>query len=237
MRNKDQPFRFKRFSVEQEGCAMKINTDGVLLGAMASAIRPLRILDVGTGTGVIALMLAQRFPQARVEAVEIDPAAAHRAGHNFSASPFAARMALTGADIRTFRAAEPYDMVVSNPPFFSGDLKNPDLRKQLARHAEAGFFESLFAAISGLLTPDGVFWIIIPARQAAVLIEIAAEAGLFCCRRVRVRSDDSKPVIREILVFGYSATPVSTGDLSIYAAHQVYSAAYRALLGNFLLAL
>src|SRR5437879_3258817 len=112
-------FRFKQFNVDQSGCAMKINTDGVLLGALAEADQPENILDIGTGTGVIALMTAQRFENARIDAVEIDQSAAETARRNFSNSPFAERMNLYSMGFEQFFESNPdkkYDLIVSNPP-------------------------------------------------------------------------------------------------------------------------
>ncbi|WP_129715219.1 tRNA1(Val) (adenine(37)-N6)-methyltransferase [Pedobacter sp. SYP-B3415] len=236
MSNKNTLFRFKQFAVDQAGCAMKINTDGVLLGAMAAADDAKRILDVGTGTGVIALMMAQRYGNSRVEAVEVDAAAAERAALNFSVSAFSERMIVHHADIRSFEA-EPFDLVVSNPPYFSNDLKNPDARKQLARHAEPEFFESLFISVGKLLNPDGLFWLIIPAQQALHVKAAAAQAGLNAVREIAVQSDDTRPVIRKILVFSHQQQSLQTDVLHIYEEHQRYSAAYRLLLADFLLAL
>ena len=111
-------FRFKEFVVDQSGCAMKINTDGVLLGAMATALHPQRILDVGTGTGVISLMLAQRFPAVVIDAIEIDAKAADTARRNFEASPFSGRISCHPVSLGDFEPRAPYDLIVSNPPFF-----------------------------------------------------------------------------------------------------------------------
>jgi len=129
-------FRFKQFVVDQTESTMKVNTDGVLLGAMASAAGPGRILDIGTGTGVIALMLAQRFPSARVEAIEVDALAAKLAGENFIRSTFATRISAQAVALADFQPMEAFDLIVSNPPFFLHALKSRDYRKRVSRHTE-----------------------------------------------------------------------------------------------------
>src|ERR1035437_1092252 len=123
-----QMFQFKQFSVDQSGCAMKINTDGVLLGAITDADHPAAILDIGTGTGVIALMLAQRFADAEIDAVEIDPEAAKTAEVNFEASPFADRLNIYASGFEDYFDVYPdrkYNLIVSNPPFYVASLKSP----------------------------------------------------------------------------------------------------------------
>ena len=126
-------FRFKQFAVDQTGCAMKINTDGVLLGALTEADQPKTILDIGTGTGVIALMLAQRFKYAQIDAVEIDPGAAETAGRNFINSSYAERLNVYPIGFEEFFEQNPdkkYNLIVSNPPFFINSLKSPEANKE-----------------------------------------------------------------------------------------------------------
>ncbi len=125
-------FQFKQFSVDQTGCAMKINADGVLLGAMADANKPAKILDIGTGTGVIALMLAQRYTDAKIDAIEIDADAAQTAKRNFTASAFADRLSVYASGFESYFEQFPkrkYDLIVSNPPFYIDSLKSPVLKK------------------------------------------------------------------------------------------------------------
>jgi len=136
-------FQFKQFSVDQSGCAMKINTDGVLLGALADANQPPNILDIGTGTGVIAMMLAQRFTDAHIDAVEIDLSAAQTAERNFKNSAFGDRLSVYHKDFNAFFKENPtkeYDLIVSNPPFHINSLESPKAKKTLAKHTGEGFF-------------------------------------------------------------------------------------------------
>lgn len=129
-------FRFKQFTVRHDRCAMKIGTDAILLGAWAAAVEPERILDIGTGSGIIALMLAQRFPTANVTAVEIDLAACEQACGNFAAAPFYDRLTLTRSAVQDFRSKDQYDLVVCNPPWIQRSLKSPDAARTMARHSD-----------------------------------------------------------------------------------------------------
>lgn len=229
-------FRFKQFAIDQAGCGMKINTDGVLLAAIATADTPLRILDVGTGTGVIAMMLAQRFPAAHVDAVEIDASAAATADQNFANGPFSGRLAVHTGDILSFEAATGYDLIISNPPFFVNDLKNPEARKRLARHADEDFFTGLIRKVAKLLNPDGQFWLILPVKQAEELVVQAVLYQLFPSRIIHVHSDESKPEIRQVICFSFANTAPVHEDFYIYAAQGVYTDAYVSLLKDFFLA-
>ena len=132
-------FKFKQFDIDQDGCAMKINTDGVILGAIVNHPSPVHILDIGTGTGVIALMLAQRFNTAHVNAVEIDESAARAASKNCLNSPFSDRTMVDHSSFESFKSDLKYEMIVSNPPYFVNDLKNPEKRKEIARHTDEDF--------------------------------------------------------------------------------------------------
>ncbi|MBC7745908.1 MAG: methyltransferase, partial [Flavobacterium sp.] len=135
-------FFFKRFSVDQRGCAMKVNTDGVLLGALAETDKSSRILDIGTGTGVISLMLAQRFPKAKIDAVEIDKEAALMAGTNFKNSAFSLQLQIFHSSYKEYFKKFPnkkYDLIVSNPPFFINSQQSKDLSKTIAKHTNQIF--------------------------------------------------------------------------------------------------
>jgi tRNA1Val (adenine37-N6)-methyltransferase len=169
-------FRFKQFNVDQTGCAMKINTDGVLLGALAEADQPKTILDIGAGTGVIALMLAQRFADAKIDAVEIDETAAATAGRNFAGSPFADRLYLYADSFENHLDKHPdrkYDLIVSNPPFYINSLGSPGARKSLAKHTDKQFFETLIETVAKHLAPIGNFWLILPLETAQLVKGIA----------------------------------------------------------------
>lgn len=198
-------FTFKHFSVQQDRCSMKVGTDGVLLGAWASGGR--RILDIGSGTGVIALMMAQRFPEAEVEGLEIDPAAAAQAEENVAASPFAQHVTIHPVALQSFHPAAPYDAIVTNPPFFLNSLKNPDRGRAMARHADSLPFPVLFHFVAAWLAEGGEFSAIIPAE---VLEPFSAEAylsGLRLFRNVMVKTTPRKPFRRCLISFTTGVTP------------------------------
>ena len=216
---------------------MKVNTDGVLLGAAASAENPKTILDIGTGTGVIALMLAQRFPEAKIDAVEIDLASAKTAAKNFENSPFANRLNLHPIAIADFwlqKQHQQYDLIVSNPPFYLDTLTSPKENKTLAKHAVPKFFESLVKNMPGFLTADGLFWLILPVKTAS-LVKNLATGFLFLQEVVAVSSFPNQPPNRYLLSFGLEKTNTLHSVLNIYESEKVYSQAYQTLLKDFLM--
>lgn len=232
-------FRFKQFQVDQQGCAMKINTDGVILGAIvgfSSAASGYRALDIGTGTGVIAMMLAQRFNAALIDAVEIDESAAQTARLNFFNSPFFDRLSVFNQDIASFEPEFYYDLIVSNPPYFVNDLKSLEKRKSIARHAEDSFFESLISKSSNLLTDDGLFWLILPVKQADLVLNMAGGYGLYLKSVVSIQSDFSKPVIRKVICLSKHNEKFKEETFYIYESEKVYTEVYRQLLKDFFLA-
>ena len=158
-------FRFKQFAVEQDDVAMKVGTDGVLLGAWADCEGAKRILDIGTGTGVIALQMAQRNAEAQIHAVEIDEAAAKRARANFDNSPWAERLDVEQTAVQEFSPAEKFDLIVSNPPYFVDSLLPPDTKRSTARHTHDLTFEELDNAVARLLADDGKFALILPVTE------------------------------------------------------------------------
>ncbi|MBR2859549.1 MAG: methyltransferase [Alistipes sp.] len=158
-------FRFKQFSVEQDDVAMKVGTDGVLLGAWADCEGAERILDIGTGTGVIALQMAQRNSEAQICAVEIDETATRRARSNFDMSPWAERLTVEQTAVQEFAPAEEFDLIVSNPPYFVDSLLPPDAKRSTARHTHDLTFEELDNAAARLLSESGKFALILPVTE------------------------------------------------------------------------
>jgi tRNA1Val (adenine37-N6)-methyltransferase len=229
-------FKFKQFSVDQTGCAMKINTDGVLLGALVSAENPKTILDIGTGTGVIALMLAQRFKEAKIDAVEIDSASTQTAERNFKISPFAARLTLFPLAIEDFWLQKQhlvYDLIVSNPPFYLDTLTSPKENKTLAKHAVPQFFENLLEKIPYQLSPQGNFWLVLPPKTA-LLVKNLAQNILFLQAEISIFSYADDLPHRYLLSFGLNQTKTNYANFTIYAGQKVYSSAYQTLLKDFL---
>jgi tRNA1Val (adenine37-N6)-methyltransferase len=230
-------FRFKQFSVDQTGCAMKINTDGVLLGAMAGAGTPLRLLDIGSGTGVIAMMLAQRFIKAEIDAVEIDEQAAATAKNNFSNSPFNSRLTLYAKGFKLFFIDHPdkrYDLIVSNPPFYINSLQSPGAKINLAKHAADGFFERLMSTVAAHLTEQGIGWLILPVDTAELVKDLVKQNGLYLKKIITIHSFKDDAAHREILAFGRSVAQPITEKIVIYDEPKVYTEMYMNVLRDFL---
>ena len=199
-------FRFKQFYIEDSKCAMKVGTDGVLLGCWANPnltldIGHLRILDVGTGSGLIARMMMQRFPEAEVEGIDIDEAAVEQAREN-GVQAYVSRL-------QEWKKEEGYDLIVSNPPYFQNSLKNPDKGRELARHTDSLSYEELIDHSARLLREGGQLALILPADKEAEMRQIAASKNLFLTHVTRVYSKESKPARRVLLAFRYQISDIS----------------------------
>jgi tRNA1Val (adenine37-N6)-methyltransferase len=232
-------FKFKQFDVDQTGCAMKINTDGVLLGALADSDDPKTILDIGTGTGVIALMLTQRFVSAKIDAVEIDPSAAETSGRNFANSPFSERLNIYPVGFEDFFSVNQnkrYDLIVSNPPFYINSLKSPKANKELAKHTDKAFFERLVKSIAEHLTQEGVFWLILPVDTSELVSTFSADIGLFPRRIIDIRSFPHSEAHRTIVCFGFNEVSPEITKLLIYRAENIYYEEYKKLLQPYFIA-
>ena len=179
-------FTFKQFTIRHDRCAMKVGTDGVLLGAWTNVNHSHRLLDIGTGTGLIALMLAQRCPQAFITAIDIDAEAVEQARENTLSSPWKDRVEVLLQDICTFPANQQFDTIVSNPPYFIDSLKCPDNQRNTARHTDTLDAARLLESVARLLTDDGRFSIILPAEQTDLLIQTAHSQGLYPSRQTAV---------------------------------------------------
>jgi tRNA1Val (adenine37-N6)-methyltransferase len=206
-------FRFKQFYIEDSQCAMKVGTDGVLIGCWAEMedVRgqrsDVRILDAGTGSGLIARMMMQRYPEAEVEGIDIDEAAVEQAKENGVRS-FAAR-------VQEWDPEYSYDLIVSNPPYFQNSLKNPDKGRELARHTDSLSYEELAMHSTRLLKEHGYLAIILPAEAEKEMREIAAHYSLYCTRVMRVYSKETKPARRVLLQFEkseYRYTDIPTAE-------------------------
>lgn len=228
-------FKFKQFDVDQSGCAMKINTDGVLLAALAENENPTKILDIGTGTGVLALMMAQRFPGAKVHAVEIDEQASATASKNFQLSVFNERLAISNVAIEQYNNCEKFDLIISNPPFFVNDLKNTEEKKGIARHASEQFFANLIVKVNAILAENGSFWFVLPVKQAESLIENAKQMALYPSKIIHLHSDISKPAFRYIVNLNRSKAETKMDHFYIYESEKIYTEEYKLLLKDFFL--
>jgi len=238
-------FQFKQFEIKQERCAMKVGTDGVLIGAWAPLLQARTILDIGTGSGLLALMAAQRNPAAHIDAVEMEPTAAAQAQENINRSPWKDRIALYCTTIQEFTASyknrcDPssgYDFILSNPPFFEETLKPSHDARAIARHTDSLPFTDLMQCASRLMNEDGAFGLIYPAVADRSVQTAAAINRLFCSDLCEVRTIPGKPVKRQMAIYR-KKTPeyiFKKDTISIYQAPQEYSTEYKNLTQDFYL--
>ena len=204
-------FQFKQFTIEQELCAMKVGTDGVLLGAWAKG-GP-RILDIGTGTGIIALMMAQRYPEAQVTAIDIDEGAVRQAEQNVSQSPFLGRISVLQQAVQEHLGE--YESIVSNPPFFIDSLQAPDEQRNMARHTATLSYAELMKAAYRLLADNGEFSVVIPFDYRRRMEDEAIFVGFFPSRVCGVKTTERKPAKRYLLAFRKHPCPCQKEQLTI----------------------
>lgn len=254
MDTKKGNFRFKRFEVTQQRAAMKVGTDGVLLGAWTELPERVEsILDVGTGTGVIALMLAQRTENntvpTRIDAIEIETEAAAEAEENFEASPWGERLNIYTGTFQRYASESPgYDLIVSNPPYFlaGNDYRRgretpaatPSRERIIARHAESLPYDELIEGVKKVLKPTGRFAAIFPYQESGIFIAKAAAAGLYCNRMLEIYALPDKPVKRIAAEFSLhrSESGARRERLVIHDPRtRDYTEAYRRLTRDFYL--
>lgn len=228
-------FQFKEFTVLQDKCAMKVGTDGVLLGAWAPMNNVKCVLDVGTGTGLIALQLAQRNKQARIIALEIDFAAVTQATENVFRSPWADRIKVICHDFQTYNPENKFDLIVSNPPYFVDAMKCPDKQRCMARHASGLNYISLFRKAARLLTEGGMISIIIPSEAEKMVMDAAWDSRLFPLRRMLVFTKPGKPCRRILLAFSFQEKECVQESLCIETEYNEYTTEYIALTKDFYL--
>ena len=234
----NKAFKFKQFTIQQDQCAMKIGTDGVLLGAWANTQNnPFSVLDIGSGTGIIALMLAQRCYAEVIDAIEIDDNAYEQCVGNFENSPWADRLFCYHAALEEFveEIEDKYDLIISNPPFYSGDYKTGNEQRDLARFEDALPFEHLIESVSKLLSVDGKFTVIIPFQEEDKLISLASDVNLFPNRILRVKGNPESEVKRSLLEFSFNKTNVKISNLIIETARHQYTQDYINLTKDFYL--
>lgn len=196
-------FQFKQFRVDQDKTAMKVGTDGVLLGVWADHQNPIQILDIGTGTGLVALMLAQRFSNAQIDAVEIEKEASEQAQENFSNSPWHNRLKCFHTEIQTFKPEieKKYQLIVSNPPYFLPNFHASDLKRKIARQSTHLNATELIRNSKKWIANDGVFSVILPLDASEEFIKIAISEGLYCMAQTHVRPTRNHPIKRSLLAF------------------------------------
>ncbi len=252
-------FCFKQFYVHDEQCAMKVGTDGVLLGAWAASTHGAwrmahgAILDIGTGSGLIALMLAQRFPNANILGIDIEAHAVQQANANFAASPWASRLHTAHTSLQdyciernlNFCVSEcqnigtselRFNMITSNPPFFNNSLKAPDTARSTARHTDTLSYEDLLYHSARLLADDGILSLILPIEAEQTIIQEAAHNGLYPTRLCRVRGNQRKPYKRLLIEFQKTSTAtIEEETLTLEDAPNQRSEAYKTLTQDFYL--
>ncbi|WP_426094033.1 tRNA1(Val) (adenine(37)-N6)-methyltransferase [Flavobacterium sp. DSR2-3-3] len=232
-------FQFKQFSLEQDRCAMKIGTDGVLLGAWTPiANNPISILDIGAGTGVIALMLAQRSNAEQIDALEIDEEAYEQSVDNFENSPWSDRLFCFHAGLDEFveEPEDEYDLIVSNPPFYTDDYKSDNEQRDLARFADAMPFEDLIEAADLLLSVNGTFAVIIPFKEEENFLALANEYELYPLKITHVKGTPTTEIKRSLLAFSRNESvnfPID--ELIIETSRHQYTPEYIALTKDFYL--
>ncbi|MEL1242426.1 tRNA1(Val) (adenine(37)-N6)-methyltransferase [Flavobacterium flavipallidum] len=234
-------FSFKKFSIEQDRCAMKIGTDGVLLGAWTPIENnPFSVLDIGAGTGIIALMLAQRSNAEQIDALEIDEDAYEQATENFENSPWNDRLFCFHAGLDEFieEPEDEYDLIVSNPPFYSEDYKSNSEQRDLARFQDAMPFEKLIEAAALLLSENGIFSVIIPFKEEENFLALANQFELHPIKITRVKGTPTTEIKRSLLAFSRNEIPnFPIDELIIEIARHQYTPEYIELTKDFYLKL
>ena len=237
-----QPFQFKKFKVHQDRCAMKVGTDGVLLGAWSSIEHePKSILDIGAGTGVIALQLAQRSSASTIDAIEIDDQAHEQCTHNFENSDWADRLFCYHASVQEFASEmeHKYDLIVSNPPFFKApksidaQTQNTSQERAVARFTDTLPFKHLVVCAAHLLSQNGVFCTILPHKEADSFIEIAAQNKLFISKICTIRGIKTSKIKRCMLAFSLHQSKPKTQELIIEVSRHNYTQDYKNLVRDF----
>ncbi|WP_125557965.1 tRNA1(Val) (adenine(37)-N6)-methyltransferase [Pseudoalteromonas rubra] len=227
-------FAFKQFTVAQSRSAMKVSTDGVLFGAWVCVTGAQRMLDIGAGTGLLSLMCKQRAPSLMIDAVEIDAQACLDARDNVHASPWQG-IRVHQTPIQTFAADQPYDLVISNPPYFNHSLKGPDVARNTARHTDSLSFLHLIEAFKLHSHAQGRLAVILPAKEGLAFIALAQQHGLYLARRCDVTMTPGKPVSRLMLEWHRAQTGLVQEALCVRTQDGAYSATFIDLCRDFYL--
>lgn len=229
-------FTFKQFTINQDRCAMKVCTDACILGASTDVENVNTILDIGTGTGLLSLMLAQRT-NAQIDAVEIDEDAYQQAVMNVKESRFSEKIEVYHQRIQDFTTTETYDLVISNPPFYQQSLKSSDVKANKALHAVELSLDELIDSVLRLLSINGKFVVLLPPFEVEKLIRIAQKKGLYLSKKMLIRHDESKPIFRVIATFlTQKVHNLEEKTLIIHKEDgKTYSDEFRALLKDYYL--
>jgi len=227
-------FEFKQFKIYQDKAAMKVGTDGVLLGAWASINEASNILDIGAGTGLIAIMCAQRNENAHIDAIEIDELASEQAKENINACPWTTRISITNKALQNFIPVSKYDAIITNPPFFVNSTKTSCDKKTTARHTDTLPFEEIINFSLKHLTPKGKLSVVLPVTESETFINIALEQKLYCTRKTIVIPKPGAQAKRLLMEFSplYSKMITKTFTTETEQRH-FYTEEYKELTGEF----
>ena len=230
-----KPFQFKQFSVYQDKTAMKISTDAVLLGSWAEVSSSISILDIGTGTGIISLMLAQRTDKALITAIEIEENAFQQAKSNFKNSKWASRIHINHISLQNFNTSKKFDTIISNPPFFDNNHFSTDHKRTIARHTSSLSYLDLIKKTIKLLTITGYFHIIIPYNVEQEFKLIALNHNLYPTSILRIRGNKISPIKRSLITFSFLQNKCSVKELIIEKERHNYTEEYINLTKDFYL--
>lgn len=230
-------FKFKKFIIFQDKCAMKVGTDGVLLGCWANNLTKKNILDVGTGTGLIALIVSQRYPYSKVSAIEIDKNSFSQAKENIENSKFSKQIEVFNISLQNFanEIDRKYDLILSNPPYFNKSLKSFDENKNIARHTEYLSYDDLLKSSSKLLSKNGAICIILPSAEEQNILNLAKINGLFLNHKVYVQTTPNKSHKRILFKFSLKKTKEIISTLIIENSRHNYSDEFNELIKDFYL--
>lgn len=232
---RDPDFKFRQFSIWQDQCAMKVGTDSVLLGAWADITRCKTILDIGTGTGILALIAAQRNPEAQITAVEIDASAAAQAESNIRESPWKDRIHVINTDIRSYDCPNTFDAILCNPPYFTKSLHSPDASRNGVRHDDTLSLDDLASIADKLLTEDGEMHLILPADTFSTITGIVSRHGLQLHGITSVCTGSGRPPKRTMLSLGRKFSNKTKGVIYLEDSNGRMSDEYRNLVKSFYL--
>lgn len=233
----NQYFQFKQFLIEQDNCAMKVGTDSVLLAALTSVNNVKNSLDIGTGTGILSLMLAQKNPTLEFDAIEIDELAFVQASNNFSKSKFSIQIIPHLVALQQFVANKQYDLIITNPPYFisKSNYSIADLQRAKARHDNDLTFEELIDCVQKMMSQQGVFKLILPINEGVIFKKLALQKGLFCSESIFIKPKISKPSNRVIMSFTNQNVAESESEFIIYNEDNTQTEAYKNLTSEYYL--
>lgn len=230
-------FQFKQFLIEQDNCAMKVGTDSVLLAALTSVNNIKYALDIGTGTGILTLMLAQKNTAIQFDAIEIDELTFVQASNNFSTSKFSIQIKPHLVALQQFVANKQYDLIITNPPYFisKSNYSIADLQRAKARHDNGLTFEELIDCVQKMIKPNGVFKLILPVNEAVIFKKLALQKGLFCSESIFIKPKTSKPSNRIIMSFTNQEIIETETAFIIYNEDNTQTEAYKNLTSEYYL--